>query len=503
MTADLGWVPALPAAGLVAVAGAEIVLARRSGPEPLTARTAARWGAAYVSLAVLFGLATAVASGWTAAGQFYAGYLTEYSLSLDNLFVFYVIMTRLAVPAARQQRVLMAGIALALMLRTVLIVAGTAAVSHAVWLFYPLGALLLWTGAGLLRSRPGSAGEAEHARLLSWLERRAGRGDGNSGEAPARPGAVPVLVLAAAIGIADVLFAFDSIPAVFGITTSALLIVACNAFAMMGLRQLYVLLTRVLDRLAYLNWGLAVICAFIGVKLLLQALEGSGARWAPDIPAGLSLLVVVTVLLVTVVAGLPAARRATAQPAPAGGSAGPLTDGQRTVLSRRFAVLDASRDGTWRLADYEQRARALCDACGHAPDSPTGRAVAAGQRALFGALLAHMDTDGDQQISPAEFAAAIGRPVADRPRFDAVVTATARSLIQAADRQRTGVLDPPGYARLTAAYGASAGQAARAFARLDLDGNGVLDAAELTAAITQFFTSPDPDAPGNLAFGRL
>jgi tellurite resistance protein TerC len=133
--ADLGWVQAVPVAGLVAVAGAEVVLARRARPGPVAMRAAARWVAAYASLAVLFGLATAIASGWTAAGQFYAGYLTEYSLSPDNLFIFYVIMTRLAVPATRQQRVLMAGIALALVLRTVLIVAGTAAVSHAAWQF--------------------------------------------------------------------------------------------------------------------------------------------------------------------------------------------------------------------------------------------------------------------------------------------------------------------------------------------------------------------------------
>src|SRR6185437_67532 len=244
------------------------------------------------------------------------------------------------------------------------------------------------------------------------------------------------------------------------------------------------------------------ICAFIGAKLLLEALEGSGAHWVPDIPAWLSLLVVVTVLLVTVVAGLPGVRR-TREPAAAGSGPGPLTGGQRTMLSRRFAVLDANRDGTWQLADYEQQARALCDAFGHDPDSPPGRAVAAGQRDLFSALLAHMDADGDQQISPDEFAAAVGRPIEDRPRFDAAVTATAQSLIQAADHHRKGVLDPPGYARLTAAYGASAGEAARAFARLDLDRNGVLDAAELTQAIAQFFTSPDPDAPGNLAFGRL
>jgi len=506
--ADLGWVQAVPAAGLAAAVTAEVVLARRPGPGTMTVRTAARWAAAYASLAVLFGLATAVASGWTAAGQFYAGYLTEYSLSLDNLFIFYVIMTRLAVPAARQQRVLMAGIVLALVLRTVLIVAGTAAVSHAAWLFYPLGALLLWTGAGLLRSRlDGQAGE-EHARLLSWLDRRVGRaagdpGGGTAAGPPTRPGGVPLLVLAAAIGIADLLFAFDSIPAIFGITTSAVLIVACNAFALMGLRQLYVLLTRVLDRLAYLNYGLAVICGFIGVKLLLHALEGSGARWAPDIPSWLSLLVVATVLLVTVAVGLPVGRRATGNPPAADSAAGPFTDSQRTVLSRRFAVLDANGDGAWQLADYEQQARTLCAACGHDPDSPPGQAVAAGQRTLFRALLAHMDADGDQQISPDEFAAAVGRPIQDQARFEAAVTATARSLIQAADHDRKGVLDPAGYTRLASAYGASARQAADAFAQLDLDRNGVLDAAELAQAFTQFFNSPDPNAPGNLAFGRL
>ena len=127
---DLAWAPAIPVAALVAVIAAEVTLALRGGRRTLTARSAAGWAAAYASLAVLFGLATAISSGWTAAGQFYTGYLTEYSLSLDNLFIFYVIMTRLAVPSARQHRVLMAGIALALVLRSVLIVAGTTAVSR-------------------------------------------------------------------------------------------------------------------------------------------------------------------------------------------------------------------------------------------------------------------------------------------------------------------------------------------------------------------------------------
>ena len=253
---DLAWAPAIPAAALVAVVAAEVALALRAGRGTLTARTAAGWAAAYASLAVLFGLATAISSGWTAAGQFYTGYLTEYSLSLDNLFIFYVIMTRLAVPSARQHRVLMAGIALALVLRSVLIVAGTTAISHAGWLFYPFGALLVWTAIGLIRGHGGQPGE-EHTRLLSWLDRHAASA-APAPSSPAEPGGTVIqwsarpaslLVLAAAIGGADVLFAFDSIPAIFGITTSAKLIIACNVFALMGLRQLYVLLTRVIDRM--------------------------------------------------------------------------------------------------------------------------------------------------------------------------------------------------------------------------------------------------------------
>jgi tellurite resistance protein TerC len=161
--AELGWVQAVPAAGLAVLVTAEAMLARRPRTEAMSARTAIQWAAAYASLALLFGLATAVASGWTEAGQFYAGYLTEYGLSLDNLFIFYVLMTHAAVPAARQQRVLMAGIALALLLRTVLVVAGTTAVSHASWLFYPLSALLLWTAAStrlaaVLARPPGRQG---------------------------------------------------------------------------------------------------------------------------------------------------------------------------------------------------------------------------------------------------------------------------------------------------------------------------------------------------------
>ena len=475
------WVWAVPAAGLLAVAATEVLVTRRPGHEVLTTRSAVRWAAAYASLAVLFGLLAAVAIGWTAAGQFYAGYLTEYSLSLDNLFVFYVIMKRLEVPKGRQHRVLMAGIGLALLLRTGLIVAGVAAVSRYDWLFYPLGGLLIYTSAGLFNEGgDGGDGDGPQARLLSWLRRRVAAGDRGG----RRRILGPSLILVAAIGLADVLFAFDSIPAILGLTTNPYLIVAANVFALMGLRQLYVLLADALDRMAFLNRGLAVVCAFIGVKLVLHAAHGSGAAWAPDIPAWLSVAVVAAILLITTAAGLVASRR-------------------RSPLARRFAVLDIDRNGVWQYEDLRQLTRRLSEAFGRTADSPSVQAVAAGQHALFDALLAHMDVNGDQQITPGEFAAAVDRPVRDRAGFDAAVSAAADALIQAADRDGDGSLNLAEYAELVAVYGTSPDQAGRAFERLDLDRNGVLDSAEYALAITQFFTSPDPRVPGNLAFGHL
>jgi tellurite resistance protein TerC len=489
-----GWVWGTSAAALIAVAAIEVLLTRRSGQAPTT-RAAVTWVAVYALLAVLTGLGIATAAGWVSAGQFYAGYLTEYSLSLDNLFIFYVIMSRLAVPPARQQRVLLFGIGLALLLRTVLIVAGVALISRFDWLFYPLGALMLWTAAGLIKGRPGQP-QDEHNRLTAWLQRHAEPADAGPGHRPVswRDGRLvvaPGLLLIVAIGVADVLFAFDSIPAIFGITTSAFLIVAGNALALMGLRQVYALLIRVLDRLVYLNKGLAVICAFIGGKLVLEALRGSGFSWAVDIAPWLSVTIVAAVLLITTVAG--AIRPG--QPA--------LSTTDRALLDRRFAVLDTSGTGVWRRDDYERIARRLCDAFGHAADSAPAQAVTAGQRDLFDALLRHMDADGDQQITPDEFAAALGRPIQDRDGFEGAVREAAHALVRAADRDGNQVLDAAEYAELTAVYGASADEAAHAFARLDLDRNGVLDRAEFTTAIRQFFASPDAGAAGSLAFGRL
>jgi len=293
-----------------------------------------------------------------------------------------------------------------------------------------------------------------------------------------------MLLLVAVIGVADLLFAFDSIPAVFGITTNAYLVVACNAFALMGLRQLYTLVAGLLGRIVYLNAGLGIICAFIGVKLLLR---GAGA---PAIPAGLSVLVVAAVLAATVLAGMIASRW-------------PFGIAERAMLERRFAVIDTDGNGVWQRDDGVLLTRRLCETFGQAPDSAAGQAVARAQQALFDAMLAHFDANNDAQISRDEFVAGVGLDIADRAGFDAAVGSTARTLIQVADTDGNGVLDPGEYTRLAAAYGARADQAERAFSRLDQDRNGVLDAAELTAAISQFFASRDPRARGNVAFGHV
>ena len=484
------WVWEVSAATLIAVVVAEIVLTARPGRGPFTTRSAIGWVGVYVSLAVIFGLTVGVTASWVTAGQFYAGYLTEYSLSLDNLFIFYVIMGWFAVPAARQHGVLLFGIGFALVLRSILIVAGAAALNRFGWLFYPLGIILVWTALGLITGRQDSEPD-HHTRLLSWLQRRLVAGEDYGGRLAARRSGrllvTPTLLLVLAIGLTDVLFAVDSIPAVFGITTSAYLVVACNAFALMGLRQLYALLAGVMDRIVYLNTGLGIICAFIGTKLLLHALHESGAGWAPEIPAWLSVLVVAAVLAITVLAGMMRIRRPQ------------LTDQERTVLRRRFAVIDADGNGVWQRDDYQQLTRRVCEAFGHAADSAAGQALATGQSVLFDALLSHMDADGDQEITPDEFIAALGRSMEDRPGFDAAVRTAAGGLLQAADQDGNGTLDPGEYARLATVYGAPADEAARAFDHLDRDHNGALDTAELALAISQFFTNPDPGACGRVA----
>ena len=207
-----------------------------------------------------------------------------------------------------------------------------------------------------------------------------------------------------------------------------------------------------LGRIVYLTAGLAVICAFVGVKLVLQALHGSGVRWAAVVPPWLSVLVIAAVLLATVLAGTVASRHR--WPAAA-----------RSVLARRFAAIDANGNGVLDAGDYQLAARRLCEAFGYAADSPVARTVATALGALFDRMLAHMDADGDRVITRDEFVTAAGREIGDRAGFDAAVGATARTLIQVADTDGNGVLDTGEYTRLAAVYGVDADEAARAFGR--------------------------------------
>src|SRR6201995_5845698 len=464
------------AAILAVVVAAEVVLTRRAGRKApggsSRVRQAVLGVGVYVGLAIVFGLGLAMTSGWEPAGQYYAGFLTEYSLSLDNLFIFYVIMSWLAVPAARQQRGLLYGITLALVLRTGLIVAGTAAINRFDWLFYPLGGFLLWTAFGLLRGRADNPAEEQPGRVLRFLERRLTR-------ASDRHVGPPMVLLMVAIAVADVMFAFDSIPAIFGITTKPVLIVAANVFALMGLRNLYGLLIRMLDRLVYLNTGLAVVCAFIGGKLILEALHDNGVRWAVHIPTWLSIAVVVLILLVTAIAGWAgqaAERRRQRLAAIADGPmsmgarpGGPLSGTERAMLEQRFAVIDTDGNGAWQRADCTLLTQRLCAAFGHPADSGPGQAVATGQLGLFDVLLRHMDTDGNQEISREEFVSGLGQLITDRPAFDVAVHRAALTLVQVADRDRNGVLDSGEYADLAAVYGAGPDEAAAAFDRLHPD----------------------------------
>jgi Ca2+-binding EF-hand superfamily protein len=202
----------------------------------------------------------------------------------------------------------------------------------------------------------------------------------------------------------------------------------------------------------------------------------------------MSVLVVAAVLLITILAGVTRSGRAAKE---------------RSTLERRFDVMDVDGNGVWQRHDYQQLTRRLGEAFGHAADSATGQALATGQRALFDALLSYMDADGDGQITQDEFVAAVGHAVKDRAGFDAAARTAARTLVLVADQDGNGALDAEEYARLAAVYGARADAAARAFDLIDRNHDGVLDTAELALAISQFFTSRDPGASGNAAFGHL
>jgi tellurite resistance protein TerC len=298
-----------------------LVIGRR--PHEPSMRESALILTGYVAGALVFGLGIWLVSGPRYAGEFYAGWLTEYSLSVDNLFVFLIIMGRFAVPRALQQSALLVGIILALVLRGAFIAAGAAAISAFSWVFYLFGAFLVFTAVRLARSGQEQAEDYRESRLIRFVQRRLpSTGEWHGAHLTVREGSrrlvTPMLVVLVALGTTDLLFALDSIPAIYGLTKEPYLVLMANIFALMGLRQLYFLIGGLLRRLVYLSLGLSVLLGFIGVKLILHALHenelpflngGEHVGWAPDIPIWVSLLVILGTLVVTTVASLVHDRR--------------------------------------------------------------------------------------------------------------------------------------------------------------------------------------------------
>ena len=308
---------ALVAIGLVALD----FLGHARRPHPPTAAEAARWTLFYVGLAAIFGVGIWLTNGWVYAQEFYAGWAMEWSLSVDNLFVFILILKAFRVPRENQQKALLFGIVIALLLRLVFILLGAALVARFSWVFFIFGVWLLWTAFSQIKETATGGGdddEYEENAFIRVVRRVLPITDGFIGDRMlyrhgGRTYLTPLFVVVLALGSADLMFAFDSIPAIFGITSQAFLVFACNVFALMGLRQLFFLVDALLGKLVYLGYGLGVILSFIGIKLILEALHanklpfingGRGAEWAPEISVSVSLGVIVVTLMITVIASL-------------------------------------------------------------------------------------------------------------------------------------------------------------------------------------------------------
>ena len=299
----------------IAVLLFDVVVIGRRPHEPSRRETGTAL-AIYIGLAVAFGVWVWLFHGSQYGVEFFAGWLTEYSLSIDNLFIFIVIMGKLAVPRELQQSALLIGIVLALVLRGIFIALGAVAINEFSWVFYVFGAFLVYTAINLVRDTEHDD-DAEnfvvrfarsHLKLTDkwdglrlWI-----KDDG-------KRLMTPMFLVIVALGTTDLLFALDSIPAIYGLTQEPYLVFTANVFALMGLRQLYFLLGDLLKRLVYLSYGLAVLLAFIGVKLILHAMHenelpfingGKPIEWAPEIPIWVSLLAIVLILGVTTVLSL-------------------------------------------------------------------------------------------------------------------------------------------------------------------------------------------------------
>ena len=298
----------------------------RVAHEP-TFRESATWSAVYIGLAIAFGFLIWWQWGGEFGGEYFAGYVTEKALSVDNLFVFTVIMASFAVPRMYQQKLLLIGIVMALIMRAGFIALGAAAINTFSWVFYLFGVFLILTALKLARES-GHEKEAEverENRLVTLVRRFVPTTDTYDGDRfvtriDGKRAVTPLMLALVAIGFTDLLFALDSIPAIYGLTEEPYIVFTANAFALMGLRQLYFLIGGLLDRLIYLSVGLSIILGFIGIKLMLHALHKNTLPFinngnyvdVPEISTGMSIGVIAVVLLITTVASLIRTRGRTA-----------------------------------------------------------------------------------------------------------------------------------------------------------------------------------------------
>jgi tellurite resistance protein TerC len=277
---------------LLAVLAFDLALAVIRRNKETSIKEATAWTVFYVSAAIGFGYSLGVWNTTQARSEFFAGWITEYSLSIDNLFIFILILARFKIDKTKQQLVLLVGIIMALVLRGLFIALGSAAISRYTWVFFIFGAFLLYTAFKLIKE----SGEKEwkEGRLIGWFRKK---------------GASPLTIVLVAIAVTDLIFALDSIPAIFGLTKDPYIVFTANAFALMGLRQLYFLIGGLMSRLIYLTKGLSIILGFIGVKLIIEAFHGIGTHilfglHIPEISLPFSLTFIIGTLVITTIASL-------------------------------------------------------------------------------------------------------------------------------------------------------------------------------------------------------
>lgn len=311
-----GWLWAVTIGAVILVYTFESIHAIRH-PHIVPFREAVAWVSIYVTAAFVFGIFLWINLGSDIGLQFVAGYITELSLSVDNLFVFILIMASFAVPSMYVQMLLQLGIVGALVLRFLFILVGAAAIERFSWIFFIFGAFLIYTAIKLV-AKHGEQDKAEDSGIVNFLEKKLPL----TSEYHDKKFALkidgkwvftPMVIVVISLFMTDIVFALDSIPAIFGLTTEPYIVFTANAFALMGLRQMYFLLDGLLDRLIYLSYGLAFILAFIGVKLTLHAFHEQGFK-VPEVSTQLSLLVILVTLIITVITSLRASSKTRALP---------------------------------------------------------------------------------------------------------------------------------------------------------------------------------------------